>query len=110
MLDEAAEVTRDSQDEHRRVAFLRVGLDYTADYSAVFRAWNDWVAAGGGRLTDEQRQKFRAVIETNWESSRNIFENHPLAVNITNVAWGSWGYFRRVGWNAPSQELLDKWR
>ena len=110
MLDEADKATRDTPDDNRRVAFLRIGLEYTADYSAVFHTYDDWIASEPGRLTDEQREAFRAVIETNWESTRNIFDNHPTAVNTTSVAWGSWGYFRRMGWNEPSQQLLDKWR
>ncbi len=110
LLDEAAEATRDSPGEHRRVAFLRVGLEYAAAYANVFRLWAEWEAAGGGRLTDAQRQKMRTAIEANWETSRDIFENHPLAVNVTAVAWGSWGYFGRMGWGEPSPELLEKWR
>ena len=110
LLDEAARSTRGGSDAHRRVAFLRTGLEYTAKYAAVFQAWNQWVNAGGGRLTTDQRQIFRDAIDRNWESSRDIFENHPLAVNVTSVAWGSWGYFGRMGWSKPSEELLNKWR
>ncbi len=110
LLDEAAHSTRKGSDAHRRVGFLRVGLEYTAKYADVFRAWNKWVDAGGGRLTTEQRQVFREVIERNWHSSRDIFENQPLAVNVTSVAWGSWGYFGRMGWSKPSAEVLQKWR
>lgn len=110
MLDEADKATSDSPDDNRRVAFLRVGLEYTADYSSVFHAYDDWIATDAARLSPEVREAFRTVIETNWESTRHIFENHPTAVNTTSVAWGSWGYFRRMGWNEPSQQLLDKWR
>lgn len=110
LLDEAAKATREGSDTHRRVNFLRIGLEYTVNYAAVFQAWNKWVESGGGRLSKEQRQIFRDVIERNWESTRNIFENHPLAVNVTSVAWGSWGYFGRMGWSKPSEELLNRWR
>ena len=78
-------------------------------YSSIFRTNDAWQAEGGGRLTPEIRERFRGPLERNWENSRNIFENHFLAVNVANVAWGSWAYLPRFGWKGASEEMLKKW-
>ena len=109
LLDEAAAAVKDDEPSAARVAFLRVGLDYTDAYASIYRVNDAWQAEGGGRLTDEVRERFRGPLERNWEASRNIFENHFFAVNVANVAWGSWGYLPRFGWKGPSEELLKKW-
>ncbi len=102
MLEEAARKTRNEPDACERVAFLRAGLEYTDAYCAIFRVNREWQASGIGRLTQEYREKFRMACDRNREVSRDVFENHHLAVNVTTVAWGSWAYFGRFGWNSPS--------
>ena len=52
--------------------------------------------AGGGRLTPARKERFRIALDRNWKLSRNIFDDHHLAVNVAYVAWGSWGYFGRL--------------
>ena len=108
LLDEAAAAVDRESDEHRRVEFLRVGLEYTAGYSTMMRRFYAWKEAGAQR-TDEHNRQLRAAIEQNWLNSRDIFENHPLAVNVCTVAWGSWGLFRQTRWSGPSEELLERW-
>ena len=103
-LDDAARATAEDPESSRRVAFLRVGLDYTEAYSAVFHLMREWEAAGGGRLQGEMKERMTAALDRNWMASRNIFDNHPLAVNVANVAWGSWGYFNRLAWKGPTDE------
>jgi len=102
-LTQAAAATRDEPAAHRRVAFLRSGLEYTDAYSAVFRTIREYQASKS-RLTPEWRGRFRKAMDRNWLVSRDIFENHHLAVNVACVAWGSWSYFNRFGWNGPSEE------
>jgi hypothetical protein len=104
-LDDADAATQNDAESNRRVAFLRVGLDYTDAYSAVFRLMREWDAAGGGRLTPEAKENFRIALDRNWVASRDIFDNHHLAVNVASVAWGSWGYFNRLGWKGPSEAV-----
>ena len=46
--------------------------------------------------------------DNNWLVSRDVFENHHLAVNIPTVAWGSWNFFGRFYWSDPSPEVREK--
>ena len=107
ILDEADQATASDDDANRRVAFLRIGLDYTDGYAEIFRLEHEWQEAGGGRLTPEMKERFRVALDRNWMTSRDIFDHDPLAVNVANVAWGSWAYFPRFGWKGPSEELLN---
>jgi hypothetical protein len=109
-LEEAAKATADDPESNRRVSFLRVGLDYTETYSAVFHLIQAWEEAGGGRLEGELKERFRVALDQNWEASRDIFDNHPLAVNVASVAWGSWGYFNRLAWKGPSESVIRRWQ
>ena len=64
--------------------------------------------AGSFPINDVQvdygSHRLHAACDRNWKSSRKIFDNHHLAVNIPNVAWGSWEYFGRFGWKPPSSK------
>ena len=104
----AADETKDEADAHRRVAFLRSGLEYTEAYVAPFRIIREHEASGVGRLPLETKQRIRKALDNNWLVSRDTFERHHLAVNVGTVAWGSWNYFRRFGWNEPSPEIRAK--
>ena len=102
-LKQAATATRDEPAAQRRVAFLRSGLEYTDAYSAVRRIIREYQESKS-RLTPEWRRRFRTAMDRNWLVSRDVFENHHLAVNVACVAWGSWSYFARFGWSGPSEE------
>lgn len=101
-LDQAARATKSESDAGKRVAFLRTGLDYTEAYVNVFRIIRQHEASGGGRLPPDTKQRIRNALDNNWLVSRNVFENHHLAVNVATVAWGSWSFFGRFGWSEPS--------
>ena len=105
VLDLAAATTVDEPDARKRVAFLRDGLEYTDAYVAVFRVIREHEASGGGRLPKETKQRIREALDNNWLVSRDMFENHHLAVNVATVAYGSWSYFARFGWSNPSEEV-----
>ncbi len=100
-LDEADKATKSDKESNQRVAFLLTGLEYTEGYSDIFRINQEWESIGG-RLSPEMKERFQIALDLNWENSRDIFYHHPLAVNVSNVAWGSWGYFKRFGWKSPS--------
>ena len=104
-LDAAAAATSAADDPRSaaRVAFLRAGLEYTDTYAEIFRIGADF-AASGERLNDAWKERFRVACDRNWEVSRGMFEDHHLAVNIPNVAWGSWAYFGRFGWSGYTGE------
>jgi hypothetical protein len=104
-LDAAATATDGEPDASKRVAFLRSGLEYTDAYVAAFRIFREHEASGGGRLPNETKQRIRDALDNNWLVSRDIFENHHLAVNVATVAWGSWNFFGRYYWSEPSPEI-----
>ncbi len=107
-LDAAATATANEPDVSERVAFLRSGLEYTDAYVAAFRIFRKHEAAGGGRLSNETKQRIREALDRNWLVSRDIFEHYHLAVNVATVAWGSWSYFGRYYWSEPSPEVRAK--
>ena len=109
ILDEAAGKVSDDAQAKARVEFLRVGLEYTDAYCDIYRIDREWQALGG-RLSPEMKERARKALDRNWQASRDIFENHPLAVNVANVAWGSWGYFKRFQWKDVSPEVLATWQ
>ncbi len=109
ILDEAAAKVNDDVKAKARVEFLRVGLEYTDAYCDIYRIDREWQALGG-RLSPEMKERAHKALDRNWEASRDIFENHPLAVNVANVAWGSWGYFKRFQWKDVSPEVLARWQ
>ena len=99
LLDEADAATEGDHASNKRVAFLRAGLEYTDGFCEIHRIHRAWEASGEKRYTKEWRARLHAACNHNWRMSRKVFEDHHLAVNIPNVAWGSWGYFGRFGWN-----------
>jgi len=109
-LTAAGKATRNEPVAHKRVAFLRSGLEYTDAYVAAFRIIRRHEAQKprGGRLPETVKQQIRQALDNNWLASRDIFENHHLAVNVPTVAWGSWSYFGRYYWNNPSPEVREK--
>ena len=103
ILDRAAEATRGDEATSQRVAFLHAGLDHTDAYCAIFQIESEWRQSGGGHLTPEYRERFRVACDHNRAIARETFLQHHLAVNAPTVAWGSWAYFGRFGWNAPKK-------
>jgi hypothetical protein len=107
-LDAAADATEEESDAHKRVAFLRGGLEYTDAYVAVLRIIREHQASGAKRLPPETKRRIRETLDRNWLVSRDVFENQHLAVNVATVAWGSWNYFARFGWSDPSPEIRER--
>lgn len=109
-LAQAASATKGDADTQSRVAFLRSGLEYTDAYVAAFRVIREHEAdkPSGGRLPTETKQRIRAALDNNWLVSRDVFQNHHLAVNVPTVAWGSWSYFGRYYWSEPSPEVRNR--
>lgn len=105
MLDEAKAATQGDVDTSKRVAFLRVGLEYTDAYCEIFRINREWEATGSKRYSKEFLERIGKACDRNREVSRDVFENNHLAINTTYVAWGSWAYFGRFGWNSSSDKL-----
>lgn len=106
-LEAAARSTVNEPEARQRVAFFRSGLEYTDAYVQAFRIIHKHEAnrPGGKRLPNETKHAIRKALDNNWLVSRDMFENHHLAVNVATVAFGSWAYFGRYYWSEPSPEI-----
>ncbi|MSU49086.1 MAG: DUF4838 domain-containing protein, partial [Opitutus sp.] len=80
----------------RRIAFLRRGLEF----SALQNRAHGWVARHAVTpLTPAEQAKLKAVQQEKWLFMRKLFHEEPLAVNVSQVAWGSEGVFTKFGWS-----------
>lgn len=89
----AAKATESDAASHRRVAFLRAGLEFTA------------ISAEAHRLADSGKADAKAasaVMERRWQLMRAILQNHPLAVNVGVVAANDVVLNRALNWKGPS--------
>ena len=80
----------------RRVAFLRVGLEFT---TLQHRAHALLAHANAAGRSNELKAAVRTLQQEKWLLMRQIFRTEPMAVNVAMVAWGSEGLFRRLGWS-----------
>jgi hypothetical protein len=94
----AAKATEGDAPSHRRVSFLRAGLEFTA------------VSAEAHRLADEieqgkkiDRQAVNAVMERRWQMMRALLQSYPLAVNVGVVAANDTLLTRALNWKGPSE-------
>ncbi len=93
----AAKATENDEPSHRRVAFLRAGLEFTAVSAEAHRLAD---AIEDGKKADVQA--VNAVMERRWQIMRAILKNHPLAVNVGVVAAADVVLNGRLGWKGPS--------
>ncbi len=98
MLD-AARRTADDDVAHRRIAFLRRGLEFTG----LQHCTHDLLARHAAQpLTPDDRSELVKLQQEKWLAMRRIFREEPLAVNVAMVAWGSEGMFRKCGWRGAA--------
>ena len=93
----AAKATEQDAPSHRRVAFLRAGLEFTALSVEAHRLAD--AAADGGTVDAKAAS---AVMERRWQIMRAIFQNHPLAVNVGVVAGNDGPMISALKWKGPS--------
>jgi hypothetical protein len=96
-----AAASKDAGDDagvRRRVAFLRVGLEYTA------------LTAEAYRLADAAREAPRAdtaagvkMLDRRWLLMRDILKGWPLAVNVGLVAGSDAHVWRPLRWSGPGE-------
>ena len=97
LLAAAARATENDAPAHRRVAFLRTGLEFTASNAAAHRLAD---AAEGGPAPDAKTVD--GVMERRWQLMRAIFQQQPLAVNVGLVAASDEALNRALSWKGPS--------
>ncbi len=102
MLDAADKAAGDDMAVRRRIAFLRVGLDFTELQAKIYRLL---AVAGQGSPTAEQKRQAKQLLDAKYQRMRQIFEKEHFAVNVAALCWGEWGRFKRLGWTGPSPNI-----
>jgi hypothetical protein len=90
----AAKATENDPPSHRRVAFLRAGLEFTALNAEAHR-----LAA----TPAPDPAAANEVMERRWELMRALFQQQPLAVNVGVVAGNDELLNRALKWKGPSE-------
>ncbi len=98
VLTEAAKATENDAPSHRRVAFLRAGLEFTAISSEAYRLAEAAQASGA-----VDAKAAAAVLERRWQMMRALVHNQPLAVNVVVVAGNDAPLNSALGWKGPSE-------
>jgi hypothetical protein len=97
LLVAAAKATEQDAPSHRRVTFLRAGLEFTAISAEAHRLAD--AAANGGSL---DIKKANEVMERRWQMMRAILQHQPLAVNVGVVAGNDSTLNAALRWKGPS--------
>ncbi len=94
----AAKATENDTPSHRRVAFLRAGLEFTA---VSVEAHHLAEQADAGAKVDPQA--VNTLMERRWQMMRALLKNQPLAVNVGVVAANDGPWSRSLDWKGPSE-------
>ena len=94
----AAKATEQDTSSHKRVAFLRAGLEFTAISAEAHRLAD--AASNGGK---PDVKKASEVMERRWQMMRAILQHHPLAVNVGVIAGNDATLNAALGWRGPSE-------
>jgi hypothetical protein len=100
LLIAASKATEPDPPSHRRVAFLRAGLEFTAVSAEAHRLAG--AVANGGNLEPE---KVSEVMERRWQIMRAILQHHPLAVNVAVVAGNDAALSTALRWKGPGEAV-----
>lgn len=98
LLVTAAKATEKDAPSHRRVAFLRAGLEFTAINAEAHRLAD---ASASGPAPDAK--KTADVMERRWQLMRALLQQQPLAVNVGTVAAADEPLNRALNWKGPSE-------
>ncbi|MBL7153300.1 MAG: DUF4838 domain-containing protein [Phycisphaerae bacterium] len=101
LLSEADNAAKENAEVQHRIAFLRIGLDFTELQAEIYRLLR---LSGQRQLEPAERTQATRLLDKKFLMMRNIFEENHYAINVAVMSWGEWGRFRRLGWNGPSTE------
>jgi len=77
----------------KRVAFLELGL-----------CWTEAEAKAHAFLADPEKadkQAAKRTLDERYALMREVFQKHPLALNVAYISWGEDGLWGRLGWKQP---------
>jgi hypothetical protein len=106
LLDAAEHAAGDEEPVRARIAFLRMGLNFT-ELQATLDARNDQAAAKDPAF---DRGHAEQLLELNYLTLRDIVRNHHLAVHAPYLMWASGGFARWSpvggrGYRVPRERL-----
>ncbi len=101
LLDEADEAASSDESVLQRIAFLRIGLDFTELQAKIYRFLR---RDAEKRLSADERADVQRLLDEKWLKMRELFQREHFAVNVSAMCWGEWARFRRLGWEGPSQK------
>lgn len=102
LLDRATKKVAGDDDVRKRIAFLRIGLDFAALQGRIYQLLRESYEK---RLTQAEREEARDLLDRKWLMMRDIFEKNHYAVNVSGMCWGEWWRFKRLGWEGPSEQV-----
>jgi hypothetical protein len=98
LLVAASKATESDVPSHRRVAFLRAGLEFTALNAEAHR-----LATGSESGVAPDAKAVSDVMERRWQLMRALLHQQPLAVNVGTVAANDEPLNRALNWKGPSE-------
>lgn len=104
LLNEADKAAQGDKQVLDRISFLRIGLDFTELQAKIYRFLR---LAAEKRLSAAEQAQAKRLLDEKWLMMRRIFEQEHLAVNVSAMCWGEWWLFKRLGWDGPSQQVVD---
>lgn len=107
LLDSANKAAGNNKAVQCRIAFLRLGLDFTEVQAKVYRMLR---LTAQRRLTATERQQATKLLDQRWLTMRKLFKENHYAINMAMLCWADRGRFRRLGWTGPSPKLKSTHR
>ena len=110
LLNKADRAVGDDKIVHSRIAFLRIGLNFTDLQMTINRMVDQTKKEGEDPALDPDRT--RQLLALNYFMLRDIVRNHHLAVNGCYLIWGNgdyaaWSPIKGRGFR-PEKELLER--
>ncbi len=108
LLDAADRACDDDEAGRARIAFLRMGLNFT-ELQVTLDSFNDQAANKAAAL---DRQRVERLLELNYLTLRDIARNHNLAVHTPHLMWASgdfarWSPIRGRGYRPTPERLAQ---
>jgi hypothetical protein len=108
LLDAAERASGDDETVRARIAFLRMGLNFT-ELQMTLDALNDQAAAKDPAF---DRRRAERLLELNYVTLRDIVQNHNLALHAPYLMWASGDFAHRMPIHGrdyrPPRERLER--
>lgn len=95
-LNQARKEAADDPAVTKRIAFLELGLRWTALEAGAHALLADPAKA--------DREAARKVLDERFALMREVFQQAPLALNVAYISWGEDALWGRLGWERPARK------